>query len=313
MNKREKEVLQAQIDHEKEVLKRLEESYQDALGEINNKLEILMARQDADMQHVIYQREYQKALKAQVETILETLHNNEFETVSEFLAKAYEEGFIGAMYSMHGQGAPIIMPIDHELVARAIQHETQLTSSLYDELGIDTKRLSKQIAGEISRGISSGMMYGEIARNIASYSKVPMNRAMLIARTEAHRIQAKATVDAQYKARAHGVDVVKQWDANLDGKTRPNHRELDGQVRELEESFEVSGYKPKHPGDFGDPAEDCNCRCCILPRVRSALKDDFTKWVKDDDGTRMVNIKADDYDDFKKEFWNNIDNQKQNK
>ena len=45
------------LDQEKEVLKKLEANYQDALSEINSKIELLMARQDADMQHVIYQVE----------------------------------------------------------------------------------------------------------------------------------------------------------------------------------------------------------------------------------------------------------------
>ena len=82
INKREKEIIQAQLDNEKEVLKKIENNYKDALSEINSKIEILLARKDADLQHVIYQVEYQKALKTQVEAILDTLHDNEFETVS---------------------------------------------------------------------------------------------------------------------------------------------------------------------------------------------------------------------------------------
>ena len=107
MNKKQKEVQQLFLDNEKKVLKKLEANYQDALEEINSKIELLMARQDADMQHVIYQVEYQKALKSQVSTILEQLHNNEFETVSEYLAQAYEDGFIGTMYDLQGQGIPL--------------------------------------------------------------------------------------------------------------------------------------------------------------------------------------------------------------
>ena len=66
MNRRQKEVQQSFLNNEKAVLKKLENNYQDALDEINSKIELLMARQDADMQHVIYQVEYQKALKTQV-------------------------------------------------------------------------------------------------------------------------------------------------------------------------------------------------------------------------------------------------------
>lgn len=214
MNQRQKETQQVFLNNEKAVLKQLEGNYKDALNEINNKIAILQAREDADLQHVIYQIDYQKALKAQVQTVLDQLHNNNFETVSEYLTKSYEDGFIGTMYDLQGQGIPLVFPIDEEQVAAAIQHETKLSESLYTRLGKDTKVLSKQIAGEISRGIASASMYSEISRNIAGYCGISKNKAMRIARTESHRIQCKATADAQRKAKEKGADVVKQWDAS---------------------------------------------------------------------------------------------------
>jgi SPP1 gp7 family putative phage head morphogenesis protein len=312
MNRRQKEVQQQFLNNEKAVLKQLERNYQDALDEINSKIELLLARQDADMQHVIYQVEYQKALKTQVQAILEQLQNNEFETLSEYLTGAYEDGFIGTMYDLQGQGIPLVFPIDQEQVIAAIQHETQLSSALYVALGHDIKDLQKKIAGEISRGISTGATYSEMARNIASYARIPKNRAMTIARTEAHRIQCAATANAQWKAKEKGADVVKQWDASLDGKTRATHRELDGQIRELDEPFEVAGKKAMHPGDFGDPAEDCNCRCALLQRARWALEADIpvTKWspdapvlIADDGTTQFIDMSdAKNYKQFKDRY-----------
>lgn len=306
MNQRQKETQQVFLNNEKAVLKQLEGNYRDALNEINNKIAILQAREDADLQHVIYQIDYQKALKAQVQTVLDQLHNNNFETVSEYLTKSYEDGFIGTMYDLQGQGIPLVFPIDEEQVAAAIQHETKLSESLYTRLGKDTKVLSKQIAGEISRGIASASMYSEISRNIAGYCGISKNKAMRIARTESHRIQCKATADAQRKAKEKGADVVKQWDASLDGKTRDTHRELDGQIRELDEPFEVQGMTAMQPGDFGDPAEDCNCRCALLQRARWALGNDYTKWspdapveISDDGTTQFVNVDAKNFTEFK--------------
>ena len=309
MNQRQKEILQAQLDSEKAVLKKLEANYQDALDEINSKIELLMARQDADMQHVIYQVEYQKALKTQVQSILEQLQTNEFETVSEYLTQSYEDGFIGAMYDMQGQGIPLVFPIDQKAVVEAIQQDTKLSESLYTAMGHDITDLKKKITGEISRGLSSGQMYNEIARNVSSWARIPKNNAMRIARTESHRIQCKAASDAQYKAKEKGADVLKQWDSSLDSKTRKSHRKLDGQIRELDEPFEVDGHKAMHPGDFGRPEEDINCRCAILQRARWALGNNYTKWSEDaeieysDDGTAQLTIiEADNYKDFQKKY-----------
>lgn len=309
MNKRQKELLQVQVDNEKAVLKKLKENYSDALEEINSKIELLMARQDADMAHVIYQVQYQQALKKQVQAILETLQNNEFETVSEYLTKSYEDGFIGTMYELQGSGIPLVFPLDQEQVVAAIQHETKLSEPLYTALGKDITDLRKKISGEISRGISTGMMSAEIARNISSWARIPMNNAMRIARTESNRIQNKAIADAQFKAKDKGADIVKIWSAALDSRTRSSHRKLDGQIRELEEPFEVDGRKVMHPGGFGRPEEDCNCRCRCNSKARWLLDKSYTKWspdapiVIDDDGTTQFTIiEAKNYEDFKKQY-----------
>lgn len=60
---------------------------------------------------------------------------------------------------------------------------------------------------------------------------------MRIARTEGHRIQCQSGMDACYKAKEKGANVVKQWDATLDVKTRTSHVQVDGEIRELDEKF----------------------------------------------------------------------------
>ena len=279
MKRYDKEILQAQLNDEKKALNDLKKVYEEAVALINLRLAQLLGRQDADLPHVIYQVEYQRMLKTQVQSILEQLQAGEFQTISEYLTNSYNNGYIGALYAMQQQGVPLIFPIDQEQVAQAIKHETQLSDSLYTVLGHDIKDLSKQIASDISRGIAAGQGYGEIASRISDYANIPMNNAMRIARTESHRIQCKSAMDAQYKAREKGADVVKEWNSYLDGKTRPHHRRLDGQIRELDEPFKVAGMKAMFPGDFGDPGEDCNCRCALLQRARWELDDEETQYL----------------------------------
>lgn len=306
MNRRQKEVQQAFLDSEKEVLEKLEQNYAQALDEIETRIAILKGRGDADLQNVIYQIQYQEQLKMQVETILKNLQEKNYASLNEYLHNSYTEGFLGTMYDLQSQGIPLVIPIDQRQVVAAIEHETKLSAGLYSALGKDTNVLSRQIAAEITRGISNSAMYQEMARNIAGYSRIPMNNAMRIARTEAHRIQCKATSDAQWAAKENGADVLKQWDASLDGKTRDSHRQLDGQIRELDEPFEVDGMTAMEPGGFGDPAEDCNCRCALLQRARWALGAEYTKWspaapieISDQGTTQLIKVEAKDFNEFK--------------
>jgi uncharacterized protein with gpF-like domain len=132
-------------------------------------------------------------------------------------------------------------------------------------------------------------------------SNVPISNAKRIARTEGHRIQQASTMDAQKAAKTKGADVLKQWDASLDGRTRPTHRRLDGQIREVDEPFEMDGKSAMFPGDFGNPAEDCNCRCASLTRARWGLDEDELKTLQE--RAEFFGLdKTKDFDDFKNKY-----------
>ena len=75
--------------------------------------------------------------------------------------------------------------------------------------------------------------------------------------------------------------------------------ELDGQVRELEEPFEVAGHIAMYPGGFGIASEDIHCRCVSLQQARWSLSEEeyFDKW--NGDKNELVRVKAKTYNEFK--------------
>lgn len=278
MNKAEKEVIQRQLDNEKAVLLDLKRQYARALRDINDKIRMLQS--DELTQSRAYQIQYQKALKAQIEAILDKLQGDEFSSIQDYLSHSYTEAYVGTMYGLHGQGIPIITPIDQRAAVKAVVTDSKLSTNLYAALGYDMDKLKKHVREEITRGLASSLPYDQIARNVSMFSTLPLANAKRIVRTEGHRIQQASTEDARQAAKAKGADVVKQWDASLDGKTRPLHRALDGQIRETDEPFEVNGIKVNIPGAFGDPSQDCNCRCVALTRARAALDADELATLK---------------------------------
>lgn len=269
MNKWEKAVFASQHNSEQAALKEIERMYKEALRDIDLNIQLLSA--DLSMQSRVYQLQYQKALRDNVSGILDKLHANCFTNVQQYLDGCYTSGFVGTMYSIHGQGMPVIAPINQDAVTHAVMINSKLKESLYDSLGVDIKALKKTVTHEITRGISTNLPYEEIARNVQFDSGIPMRRAMTIVRTEGHRVQQEASADARQAAKERGCDVVKQWDSTLDGNTRETHQALDGQIREVDEPFEINGKKAMHPGDFGKPEEDCNCRCVALTRAKWGL------------------------------------------
>ena len=193
----------------------------------------------------------------------------------------------------------MVIPIDESQVLVAVQ-KTGDDFKLSNKKGISTKELKKQVHSELIRGLATELSYADIARNISEYGLADMNRAKTIARTEGHRVQNQARFDSMNAAKSNGANIVKQWDSTLDGKTRPEHAQLDGQVRELDEDFTVAGYSAPHPGAFGDPYMDCNCRCCMLQRARWAVSKEtsYKKWNNETGGF----IECSGFEDFKKKY-----------
>lgn len=284
MNERQKEVLASQLKDEQRVLKELKQVYTKAREDVISNIKTLEARTDTEnLQSIIYQKQYQEALKKQLDAILDEMNGKQFTSISEYLTKSYEDGFFGTMYDLHGQGIPLIIPIDQDQAARAIQLDSKISEGLYERLGVDTKTLKNSIRANVSRGIASSTSWAQVARNIQNRMAIGMNRAMRIARTEGHRIQNESRYNAQVKAKQRGANVVKQWDATLDKRTRPTHQQLDGQIREIEEPYVIpsNGRRGMYPGEFGVAAEDINCRCHSLQRARWALDDDELQTLKD--------------------------------
>lgn len=306
MNKAQKEVQQAQLDSEKKTIIQLRKIYGQARQDCEQKIRELSSRTDLEnLQTIIYQKQYQEALKKQLDGILDDLQGKEISSVADYLTQSYENGYIGVMYDLHQQGIPVIMPINQERVVKALQTDSKLSKGLYSRLGEDVCSLKKSIRSELSRGIASGSTWNQIAGHIANGMNSPfntaINNAIRIARTEGHRIQQRSALDSQYAAKEHGADILKQWDSTLDSLTRPHHRRLDGQIRELNEPFEVDGMKADAPGHFGKPKEDCNCRCCLLQRARWALDEEELQTLKDRAAYFGLEKTA-DFADFKKKY-----------
>ena len=277
MNRRQKEVQEYFLDREEQVIKGLKAVYRQAIRDCEEKIRQLSTRSDLEnIQSIVYQTQYQQAIRGQLEGALNLLHTNEFTTISDYLNAAYQDGFLGALYDLHGQGIPLLFPIDQDQVTKAVLNDSKLSVPMYTRLGEDVNTLKLAVRAQISRGIANGSTWNQMAQELAknmvnSPFQTAQYNAMRIARTEGHRIQQQSQYDAMEKAKQHGAEVVKEWNATLDARTRPDHMSLDGQIREIDQPFTLGSLKAQYPGDFGRPEQDIHCRCCALQRARWAL------------------------------------------
>ena len=326
MNKRQKIVQGRFLDNEEVVIRKLEQVYGQSLKDVTAKaqklydeIETLTAELDfiedeaerevqkSRIRAKVYQKQYQDGLKKQLDDVLDKMHKENFKNVSDYLQTCYEDGFVGTLYDLQGQGIPLAFPIDQEAVTRAVQLDSKISEGLYSHLGEDVAQLKKHITAQVSRGISSGMTFNQIAQQLSFKMVGTYNRsggslayAKRIARTEGHRIQCQAGLDACFKAKEMGSDAVKQWDSTLDAKTRESHAKVDGEVKEIEEPFSNGLMFPGDPS--GGAAEVVNCRCALLQRGRWTLKGGFTK--RNNFTKELESFESpEEYDEFKKAFF----------
>lgn len=318
MNKQQKQSQQHLLQSEQEVINELEKIYQRSKTAVNSKVRKLEfkigklqtqydwaadAEEKAQIQSLIqskiYQKQYQEQLKAQLDTVLDKMHQDSYTTVSEYLDGCYTDGFIGTLYDLNGQGIPVITPINQRAMTKAIQLDSKISTDLYTKLGHDVDALKKSITEEVSRGIATNSSYSDVATSLSNRNRVAYNKAIRIARTEGHRVQTTAAYDAMLKAKQEGADILKQWDAALDKRTRKSHARVDGEIRELDEKFSNGLMFPGDPD--GKAAEVINCRCALLQRARWDIDDEELETLKERAEYFGLD-KANTLDDYKAKF-----------
>lgn len=303
MTPAQKQTTQYELLSEKKVMEQLERSYQKALEDVKGRLRQLDERTDEEnRQAVAYQKAFQQGLQKQLERILGKLHSKTYRTVQEYLRDCYLTGHTAVLYELQSDGLRLSLPIPQDKVCQAAVNDTKLVKPLYDSIGEDFAGLKKHITDIVSAGFASGASYGDMANqitgkmigNYATMRGGALGRAKLIVRTEGNRIANAARLEAARTAKQQGADLVKQWDSTMDKKTRPHHVQLDGQVRELDEPFEVDGRKAQAPGKFGIASEDINCRCHAYSRPRWAVRADGD-YKYDNQHRALVKVSSESY------------------
>lgn len=120
------------------------------------------------------------------------------------------------------------------------------------------------------RGIEDTALYNRLYQQLSKAQAFETYRAQRIARTETIPALNAGKLDAWRRSE---VVVGKRWRNAKDSRSRPAHAAADGQVRLLEEAFDVGGEKLMHPGDSSLGASAGNiiqCRCTMQSVLRSS-------------------------------------------
>lgn len=154
---------------------------------------------------------------------------------------------------------------DRNTVERLIRDDPDILPLPSVDIPLDMRWNRQHINAAITKGILLGDPIPEIAQRLVTVAQMGYNAAVRNARTATTAAECAGRIDTYQKAKSMGIKIKQQWLATLDGKTRHEHRILDGQTVDIGEPFEVGGYKIRYPGDPSAPGRLIyNCRCTLV-------------------------------------------------
>lgn len=135
-----------------------------------------------------------------------------------------------------------------------------------------TAAAAARINTELGLALIGQQSSDQAARTISTIlGETTRARASTLVRTEIGRAYSVATQERMTQARAVLPGLKKQWRRSGRIHSRLNHDLTDGQVRDVDEPFDVgAGVKLRYPRDPRGPAkETINCGCVQLPYMES--------------------------------------------
>lgn len=166
--------------------------------------------------------------------------------------------------------------------------------TLNETLEVHRTQIIANIRREITQGLIRGDTYKTMTARISEVFNGDYKKAVRVVRTEGHRVQEAAELDAVGRAHAQGVRMSKTWrslhDIAVRHTRKADHRKLDGQTVAADEKFKLGGGKEGVcPGNTGYKEHDINCRCFTTYAIEEIEKKDvpelanltFDQWKKE--------------------------------
>jgi len=134
------------------------------------------------------------------------------------------------------------------------------------------KDVSREAAAKIKTQLGLSMVgtqtIGDAVTQVQGILKTSRSRAITITRTEIGRAYSVAAQERQVQAQKVLPGLKKQWRRSGKIHSRIEHDLADGQIRDVDQPFNVGGAELMIPRDPNGPAkETINCGCVSLPHM----------------------------------------------
>ncbi|MCM3739226.1 phage head morphogenesis protein [Oceanobacillus luteolus] len=266
-NKEQKERAAALDKLEKQFEKELIHNYQVALKEIRARIAFSYEKYDGNW---IEMNRYNRLTKLEKEIAEEIrkLTGKNAQTLIRGMMDLFEESYYRTAYVLTNAVNSDLgfVLLDRELVRKAIENPLDRVGFLQRNRD-NQARLTRQLREQLTQSLIQGEAYRTAAKRIKNRMDVGATNILRITRTEMHQTRQRSKLEGMKEGAERGILLKKHWLATIDNRTRDRHGKLDGVQVDLDEQFEIDGFKAEGPGLFGVAEMDIQCRCDVLEVV----------------------------------------------
>ena len=228
--------------------------------------------------------------------------------VNGYIPEAYALNRNYAFYQLDMNGVDLgatFTLYDRHTVEKLARGKASLLPKPKVDIPKDKRWNRQQIRNSISQGVLQGESIPKIAKRLERVVGMNHTSAVRNARTAMTGSQNAGRVRGYQDAKKMGINVMQEWLATHDGRTRDSHLAIDGERVEVGETF---SNDCEYPGDpAGPPEEVYNCRCTLIPYLpdydvdrRGGDSGDFDEWVEEQevDERSIINAAIENAQEF---------------
>lgn len=249
--------------------KTLKRAYTSLLRDMNNVISNTYAKLDdsdliGSLQKYHRKDNVEQTLTSLINEFSKAKYKGMYDQLREQLLFAYQYYYTG-LTEVSGRKYKLL-PLKKEWLTATIENEIA-GLTLKETLQRDRQNIIYSLKSNLIQGVNRGESFSQMAKRMQKVVNNDYQKAVRIARTETHRVKEAGTYESALKGEKAGIKQVKTWNSSNDGRTRKEHRRLDGKTIPLDEYFRVGSAKALKPGGTGRPEHDINCRCFLTMEI----------------------------------------------
>lgn len=250
----------------------LRKQYSMAFKEIRQEVQDIFGKFDFDSEMTPIERymeaqKYERLQKIEekVAKAINVVNNDAIKQVNQSVLEMYKVNYD---FSAKELGVLLAISLPNSVPKSEVKKEVAQEQSPLNELAVDNVKDISDLRRRVSQSFVSGIMAGENAnkliKRLQKVAELKLSDITRIARTQTTRVENLARIDVYKEVASQGYEIVKEWVAVVDSRTRDAHKKADGQRVPIDEPFIVNGEKLMYPGDPNGSAENIiNCRCTM--------------------------------------------------